>query len=83
MIYNPKRKHIEYGMLSPVEFVSSSTVTRGCLRNFGLFMSKIYAIIDAKGRPIILGLTGDKIADIFRAARLIACTKESGTLLAK
>ncbi|WP_181153672.1 hypothetical protein [Brucella pituitosa] len=46
-------------------------------------MSKIYAIIDAKGRPIILGLTGDKIADIFRAARLIACTKESGTLLAK
>ncbi|MCY1298845.1 hypothetical protein D3C81_1937060 [compost metagenome] len=70
-------------MLSPVEFVSNSNVTRGCLRNLGLFMSKIYDIIDANGRPIIPGpgLTGGKIADFFPAAGSLLVQKKAGTLL--
>lgn len=44
-------------------------------------MGKIYAIIDAKGRPIILGLTGGKIADFFRAAGSLLVQKKAGTLL--
>lgn len=37
MFYNPKRKHVRNGMLSPVEFEAAENQTRGCLRNSGLF----------------------------------------------
>ena len=38
MFYNPKRKHVRNGMLSPVEFErQQKTDRRGCLENLGLF----------------------------------------------
>jgi transposase InsO family protein len=39
MFYNPKRKHVRNGMLSPRRVrEAAENLTRGCLRNSGLFI---------------------------------------------
>ena len=41
MFYNPKRKHVRNGMLSPVDFETvAKNEHRGCLENSGLFIGR-------------------------------------------